>query len=155
MLHQQFLKGRGRWHDGRDRGRPGPCAATDLVEPAHDPVTGGPAGLLDLERGVGASGGHLPTVPNTPLPSGYPVHRSRAYAPAVEQGDRVEVRSRFQREWSRGFEVVEVVDGDAIRYRVKRRHDDAVLPTLGGQTGLNTAMALYEQGIIGRPARPR
>ena len=48
----------------------------------------------------------------------------------MEQGDRVEVRSRFQREWSRGFEVVEVVDGDAIRYRVKRRNDDAVLPTL-------------------------
>jgi hypothetical protein len=70
------------------------------------------------------------TVPNALLPSGYPVHRLRAYAPAVEQGDRVEVRSRFQREWSRGFEVVEVVDGDAIRYRVKRRHDDAILPTL-------------------------
>ena len=48
----------------------------------------------------------------------------------MEQGDRVEVRSRFQREWSRGFEIIEVVDGDAIRYRVKRRHDDAVLPTL-------------------------
>ncbi|MFM7253853.1 MAG: carbamoyl-phosphate synthase large subunit, partial [Ilumatobacteraceae bacterium] len=31
---------------------------------------------------------------------------------------------------------------------------DAVLPTLGGQTGLNTAMALYERGIIGRPGTP-
>jgi hypothetical protein len=48
----------------------------------------------------------------------------------VEQGDRVEVRSRFQREWSRGFEVAEVVHGDAVRYRVRRRHDGALLPTL-------------------------
>ncbi|MEY2554611.1 MAG: carbamoyl-phosphate synthase large subunit, partial [Ilumatobacteraceae bacterium] len=31
---------------------------------------------------------------------------------------------------------------------------DAVLPTLGGQTGLNTAMALYERGIIGVPGTP-
>jgi hypothetical protein len=48
----------------------------------------------------------------------------------VEQGDRVEVRSRFQREWARGFEIAEVVHGDGIRYRVRRRNDGAVLPTL-------------------------
>ncbi|MBJ7282169.1 MAG: hypothetical protein JHD40_03550 [Acidimicrobiia bacterium] len=48
----------------------------------------------------------------------------------MQQGDRVEVRSRFQREWSRGFEITEVVDGDSIRYRVKRRHDEALLPAL-------------------------
>ena len=48
----------------------------------------------------------------------------------MQKGDRVEVRSRFQREWSRGFEISEVVDGDSIRYRVKRRHDEALLPSL-------------------------
>ena len=29
-----------------------------------------------------------------------------------------------------------------------------MLPTLGGQTGLNLAMALYEQGLIGVPGTP-
>ncbi len=37
---------------------------------------------------------------------------------------------------------------------IERERPDAVLPTLGGQTGLNTAMALYEMGIIGRPGTP-
>ena len=27
---------------------------------------------------------------------------------------------------------------------------DAILPTLGGQTGLNTGMACYDQGILAR-----
>jgi carbamoyl-phosphate synthase large subunit len=31
---------------------------------------------------------------------------------------------------------------------------DAVLPTLGGQTGLNLAMALFEQGLVGVPGTP-
>ena len=29
-----------------------------------------------------------------------------------------------------------------------------MLPTLGGQTGLNMAMALYERGLIGVPGTP-
>ena len=35
-----------------------------------------------------------------------------------------------------------------------REKPDAVLPTLGGQTGLNLAMALYEQGLVGVPGTP-
>jgi hypothetical protein len=52
-------------------------------------------------------------------------------SPAMEQGTRVEVRSRFDDRWSRGFEVAEVVDeGDSARYKLKRRSDGSVLPAL-------------------------
>ena len=43
----------------------------------------------------------------------------------MKPGTRVEVRSRFDTRWSRGFEVAEVsVDG----YLVRRLSDGAVLP---------------------------
>jgi hypothetical protein len=50
---------------------------------------------------------------------------------AVRPGTRVEVRSRFDAHWARGFEVAEIVEhgGDA-RYRVRRRSDNSVLPVL-------------------------
>ena len=49
----------------------------------------------------------------------------------MEQGTRVEVRSRFDDRWSRGFEVAEVVEeGDSSRYKRKRRSDGSVLPAL-------------------------
>lgn len=52
-------------------------------------------------------------------------------SPAMELGTRVEVRSRFDDRWSRGFEVAEVVDeGGRARYRLKRRSDGSLLPTL-------------------------
>jgi len=37
---------------------------------------------------------------------------------------------------------------------IEREKPDAVLPTLGGQTALNIAMALFERGIIGVPGTP-
>src|SRR6188768_1377548 len=37
---------------------------------------------------------------------------------------------------------------------IDRERPDAVLPTLGGQTGLNIAMALYGEGRVGVPGRP-
>jgi carbamoyl-phosphate synthase large subunit len=37
---------------------------------------------------------------------------------------------------------------------IEREKPDAVLPTLGGQTGLNTAMALFERGLVGVPGTP-
>jgi hypothetical protein len=50
---------------------------------------------------------------------------------AMEQGTRVEVRSRFDDRWSRGFEVAEIVDeGGSARYKLKRRSDGSVLPAL-------------------------
>lgn len=42
-------------------------------------------------------------------------------------GSAVEVRSRFDSSWSSGFEVVEVVDHG---YRVLRRSDGSILPTV-------------------------
>ena len=49
----------------------------------------------------------------------------------VRPGSRVEVRSRFDAHWARGFEIAEVVEqsGDA-RYRVRRRSDNSMLPVL-------------------------
>ncbi len=37
---------------------------------------------------------------------------------------------------------------------IERERPDAVLPTLGGQTGLNLAMALFEQGLVGVAGTP-
>ncbi len=49
----------------------------------------------------------------------------------MRQGTRVEVRARFDDRWARGFEVAEVVDeGDAARYKLRRRSDGSVLPAL-------------------------
>ncbi|HSP29033.1 MAG TPA: carbamoyl-phosphate synthase large subunit, partial [Ilumatobacteraceae bacterium] len=44
------------------------------------------------------------------------------------------------------WEVVSVI--------IDREQPDAVLPTLGGQTGLNIAMELFERGLIGVPGKP-
>jgi hypothetical protein len=49
----------------------------------------------------------------------------------VHPGARVEVRSRFDQRWARGFELVEVVQDEAqARYRIRRRSDGSVLPAL-------------------------
>ena len=48
-------------------------------------------------------------------------------------GTRVEVRSRFDRRWARGFEVdavVAEVAGNPAQYQVRRRSDGSVLPSL-------------------------
>src|SRR3954451_11380380 len=49
---------------------------------------------------------------------------------------------------------VEPLDVDILTQIIEREHPDAVLPTLGGQTALNLAMALHERGIIGVPGTP-
>jgi hypothetical protein len=43
----------------------------------------------------------------------------------IEPGTRVEVRSRYDGRWGRGFEVVGIGDDG---YRIKRLSDDHVLP---------------------------
>ena len=56
---------------------------------------------------------------------------SACYDQPVTPGTRVEVRSRFDQRWARGFEVAEVVaSDDAPRYRVRRRSDGSLLPVL-------------------------
>jgi hypothetical protein len=51
--------------------------------------------------------------------------------PPMEPGTRVEVRSRFDASWARGFEIHEVIEGPgAPSYRIRRRSDAAVLPVL-------------------------
>ena len=49
---------------------------------------------------------------------------------------------------------VEPITPEVVAKIIEREKPDAVLPTLGGQTGLNTAMALYEMGLIGVPGTP-
>ena len=43
----------------------------------------------------------------------------------MKPGTKVEVRSRFDQSWGRGFEIVEVVEGG---YRIARLSDGEVLP---------------------------
>jgi carbamoyl-phosphate synthase large subunit len=49
---------------------------------------------------------------------------------------------------------VEPITWEVVARIIEREQPDAVLPTLGGQTGLNTAMALFERGLIGVPGTP-
>jgi hypothetical protein len=47
----------------------------------------------------------------------------------MQPGTRIEVRSRFDQRWARGFEVAEqVAEEPAARYLVRRRSDNSVLP---------------------------
>jgi len=51
----------------------------------------------------------------------------------VNPGTRIEVRSRFDQRWARGFELAEIVEGEdegEARNRVRRRSDGSVLPAL-------------------------
>jgi carbamoyl-phosphate synthase large subunit len=45
---------------------------------------------------------------------------------------------------------IEPVTPDMVRRIIERERPDALLPTMGGQTGLNTAMALAEDGTLER-----
>ncbi len=49
---------------------------------------------------------------------------------------------------------IEPITPEVVAKIIEREKPDAVLPTLGGQTGLNTAMALFEMGLIGVPGTP-
>ena len=49
---------------------------------------------------------------------------------------------------------VEPLDLEHATRIIEQERPDAVLPTLGGQTGLNLAMELFEAGIIGVPGTP-
>ncbi len=49
---------------------------------------------------------------------------------------------------------VEPITPEVVAKIIEIEQPDAVLPTLGGQTGLNTAMALFERGLIGVPGTP-
>jgi carbamoyl-phosphate synthase large subunit len=45
---------------------------------------------------------------------------------------------------------VEPVTWEVVAQIIEKERPDALLPTLGGQTGLNTAMALHKQGVLTR-----
>jgi len=49
---------------------------------------------------------------------------------------------------------IEPLTWEVVSAIIDREHPDAVLPTLGGQTGLNIAMELFERGLIGVPGKP-
>jgi hypothetical protein len=53
--------------------------------------------------------------------------REPSVSEAYQPGDRVEVRSRFDRSWSRGFSVEHA---DADGYRLRRRSDGSILPAV-------------------------
>lgn len=49
---------------------------------------------------------------------------------------------------------IEPLTPDVLLAIIERERPDAVLPTLGGQTALNLAMALFERGEVGVPGKP-
>jgi len=49
---------------------------------------------------------------------------------------------------------VEPLTWEVVAAIIDREQPDAVLPTLGGQTGLNIAMELFDRGLIGVPGKP-
>jgi hypothetical protein len=61
----------------------------------------------------------------------------------VRPGTRVEVRSRFESRWTRGFEVADKVDGTGnpdgpgeSMYKVRRRSDGSILPVTFSENDL-------------------
>jgi hypothetical protein len=72
--------------------------------------------------------------------------RTAGHAPyddLVRPGTRVEVRSRFESRWTRGFEVADRVDGEGgadgsgqTMYKVRRRSDGSILPVTFPETDL-------------------
>jgi hypothetical protein len=52
-----------------------------------------------------------------------------AYDEVVRAGTRVEVRSRFESSWTRGFEIADCGDDQGRPvYKVRRRSDGSILP---------------------------
>jgi carbamoyl-phosphate synthase large subunit len=49
---------------------------------------------------------------------------------------------------------IEPLTPEVLEAIIEREKPDAVLPTLGGQTALNLAMALFEKGVVGVPGKP-
>ncbi len=49
---------------------------------------------------------------------------------------------------------VEPITPDVVEQIIAKERPDAVLATLGGQTALNTAMALHERGVLEKYACP-
>ncbi len=49
---------------------------------------------------------------------------------------------------------IEPLTWEFVSAIIEREQPDAVLPTLGGQTGLNIAMELFERNLIGVPGTP-
>src|SRR6516165_9373958 len=45
---------------------------------------------------------------------------------------------------------IEPITWQVVEKIIARERPDALLPTVGGQTGLNTAMALFNQGVLAR-----
>src|SRR3982750_3845409 len=43
---------------------------------------------------------------------------------------------------------IEPITVEAVTKIIEKERPDALLPTLGGQTGLNTAMALFDAGVL-------
>ena len=43
---------------------------------------------------------------------------------------------------------IEPIEPDTVAAVIRKERPDALLPTLGGQTGLNTALALAKSGVL-------
>lgn len=55
----------------------------------------------------------------------------------VKPGTHVEVRSRFEAHWSRGFEVAAIDESNSPPvYKVRRRSDNSILPVVFAEDDL-------------------
>lgn len=109
-----------RRDDRSHGGRAGPGTPAHFIDPADQLIAGSPASALEPESGCD----HQCEASRSSFDNGVTIR-------SVEHGTRVEVRSRFDQRWARGFEIEEtVLDGTSTQHRVRRRSDNSVLPAL-------------------------
>jgi hypothetical protein len=119
-------------------------SASSAIAPTRETVIGGtvdPARTEVVESGevtveIDLDAVDLGAEPDDDAPSsGRPVHP-----------DGVEVRCRFGDRWVTGFEVCEVIRLDDItRYRLRRRSDGSVIPTLFEEKDLRFFTTTYSE----------
>ena len=63
------------------------------------------------------------------MPQTLGIRHDELFEALMKPGTRVEVRSRFDQRWSRGFEIVDA-EGDG--YRIRRLSDGEELPVVFG-----------------------
>jgi hypothetical protein len=123
VLLTGYDRGNGHWS--------GPRTASDFVDADDDFVARFPTPAFDTQRGVRRPRRHMREATSRERMLAGVAGLHAAYHDMVRPGTRVEVRSRFESRWSRGFEIAEreMADNVAV-YKVRRRSDNSILPVV-------------------------